>query len=372
MNPLARYHDGRVSAARDVTFAITRDTATPEIIIADGETHDVIDRWPIDDVFEVHGLANRLRLGARGRPDGARLSLTGAPLVEATRKLLPALKNQQANERREQRRLIGIASGALFSLVAAYVFGIPLLARALVPSIPPEWESQLGEATLAQIDQIIGYQGQVTFCDEDPDSLANRAIDRFARTVLADAGSPFTPDVKVVAAYIPNAFALPGGHSYYFSALLEQTETADEFAGVLAHELGHVHHRHGLDGLISTSATGLLVGFVLGDMTGLSVAGGLGAALIDTRFSREAEHEADAFAGAAGARYGFDPAALATLIERVAGDNEAGRFFQVFSTHPLTVERRVALEQLPKPPPGLRAFSDEEWTAIKLMCDRFS
>ena len=41
-----------------------------------------------------------------------------------------------------------------------------------------------------------------------------------------------------------NAFAVPGGHLYLFSGLLLKAQHAGEVAGVIAHELAHVKHRH--------------------------------------------------------------------------------------------------------------------------------
>jgi predicted Zn-dependent protease len=365
--PMARYYDGHTAAPHNVTFAIGRDT-DPQLMIAapDGVQ---LDGWPLADIFEVAARADELRLGARNRPSGARLVMSGDGLVTAARKLLPDLVKQQRADRGEQLRLIGLATGALVSVIVAYMFGVPLLARNIVPLVPAQWEADLGETARQQIDQIVGFDGIAIRCDTDPDSLANRAIRSFATEVMEGTGSPFAPDIQVVYSDIPNAFALPGGSSYYFSALLAQTESPDEFAGVMAHELGHVYHRHGLEGLIESSATGLLVGFVLGDLTGLSVAGGLGAAMIDTRFSRDAERQADQFAAAAGQRMGFNPAALADLLERVAGDSHASQMLQIFSSHPLTADRRAALEAAPPAPAGRQVFSPDEWQAIKTMCD---
>lgn len=364
--PMARYHDGHTASPLDVTFAITRDEA-PHLLIATTEGGE-LDRWPLGDIFEVPARKAELRLGARNRPYGARLVMSGDGLIIAARKLLPDLVKQQRADRGQQLKLIGLATGALVSVIAAYMVGVPLLARYIVPIVPAQWEADLGKTAQGQIDQIIGVAGVVQRCDTDPDSLANRAIRSFANEVMEGTGSPFIPDIQVVRSEIPNAFALPGGGSYYFSALLDQTTSPDEFAGVMAHELGHVYHRHGLEGLIESSATGLLVGFVLGDLTGLSVAGGLGAALIDTNFSREAERQADQFAAAAGHRMGFKPAALADLLERVADDSHASKMLQAFSSHPLTADRRAMLEAAPPPPPGRQVFSPDEWAAIKAMC----
>lgn len=368
MEPVGRYYDGLVAARRHVTFALTRDAAPAELIIADRDTREELDRWPVDAVFEVAGPRDELCLGAADRPYGARLRVPEDEWSTALREAIPGLGRRAQLERGQQRRILGIAVAALASVIAAYVFGVPLLADGVTRLVPPTWETRLGEGARLQIEGMLSNGLGFTACGDGFDA-GNTAIERFAAEVMAESGSPFTPRVTVVRSPLPNAFALPGGQVFYFSGLLERTETADEFAGVLAHELGHVVHRHGMEMLIESSATGLLVGFVLGDMTNLSVAAAAGATLIDSRFSREAEHEADAFAGAAGNRLGFSPLALANLLERVAADDTMSRTLALLSTHPLTDERRAALEALEVAPPTTRpAFSATEWQSIKSMC----
>jgi len=368
MEPTGRYYDGLVATRRYVTFALTRDTAADELIIADRDTREELDRWPVDSVFEVAGLGDELRLGAADRPYGARLRVPSGDWSTALREAIPGLGRRARLERGQQRRILGISVAALASVIAAYVFGIPIVADGVTRLVPPAWETRLGDGARMQIEGMLSNGLGFAACGSDF-STATRAINRFAAEVMAETGSPFTPNVTVVRSPLTNAFALPGGQVYYFSGLLERTETADEFAGVLAHELGHVVHRHGMEMLIESSATGLLVGFVLGDMTNLSVAAAAGATLIDSRFSREAEHEADAFAGAAGNRLGFSPLALADLLERVAADDTMTRTLALLNTHPLTDERRAALAALEVAPSAARpAFSEAEWQAIKTMC----
>lgn len=114
----------------------------------------------------------------------------------------------------------------------------------------------------------------------------------------------------------------------------------------------------------------LLRGYLLMIPTaGISVAGGIGASLIDSRFSREAEREADRFAADAAKRMGFAAAGMVNLIERVAADDEMSKALALLSTHPLTSERRAALEAMAtENAAGTPAFTAEEWAAIKSMC----
>ncbi len=365
----ARYHDGVVAEVHGVTCRLDGVGAGAALTISGLESGTELDRWNAADVFPLHGRRSELRIGVSGKPYGARLVFSGYPDVQQARAMLPALAHRHRQERGRQFRAMALATAALASVVVAYVFGVPLLASRIVGMVPPEWEEHLGETVVAQIEGALKEDAGFEICDPDPQSLANRAIARFAAGAVEGTGTPFTPDIKVIRTAIPNAFALPGGHSFYFSALLDQTQSPDEFAGVMAHELGHVVYRHGMEQLISTSATGLLIGFILGDMTGLSVAGGLGAALIDTRFSREAERQADRFAVDVARRMAFQPAGLTSLLERVAADDQMTEALALLSTHPLTSERRKELESLvatdvsPQP-----AFTDEEWQAIKAMC----
>ena len=367
----ARYSDGAAASVRDVVLALDESVAQPEVIIADRQSYDEIDRWPIDKVFALPSHRSELRVGVEGRPAGARLVFNGPEPVQVALSLFPELPRYRRREAGRELRILGFSTLALASVVLAYVVGVPLIANRVKAVVPPAWELALGSAAQGQIQSIVGSEGGFAVCDYDPTSVANQAIARFTREAMEGTNSPFTPRIDVVRSLIPNAFALPGGHSYYFSALLDVTETPDEFAGVMAHELGHVVHRHGMEGLIASSATGLLVGFVLGDMTNISVAGAVGATLIDSRFSRDAEREADRFAAMTAARLGFDPSALATLLERVAGDSEMSQALAFLSTHPLTAERRAALEAAAREFPATASepvFSDEEWTAIKSMC----
>lgn len=369
MELVARYHDGLVSEVRDVICRLEPGAAGQSLVITDLETRGELDRWNASDVFPLHARRHELRIGVTGKPPGARLAFNGFEPTRAATASLPALAVKHREERGKQYRAMGLATAALVSVVVAYVVGVPLLAGSITRALPPTWEQRLGETVVAQIEQTLKPEAGFEVCDPNPDSVANRAIARFAAQVVEGSGSPFTPDIKVIRTSIPNAFALPGGHSFYFSALLDKTESADEFAGVMAHELGHVVHRHGMEQLISTSATGLLIGFILGDMTGISVAGGIGAALIDSRFSREAEREADRFSADAARRMGFDARALTTLLDRVAGDDEMSKALALLSTHPLTAERKAALEAMAAPDPGATPpFTTAEWQAIKSMC----
>jgi predicted Zn-dependent protease len=366
-----RYHDGLVADAQDVALDYEALGEVGTLLIRPMTGSGVIARWPAADLFSVPTRRDELRLGASGQAAGARVVVRGKSEIARILATLPVLTLKKRAQRGRELRIAATATVALAGVILAYLYGVPLLAGRITALVPPAWEQSLGDTVAAQMEASLGGDnGVLPICDPDPQSLANRAIARFGNEALAGSGSPFDLDIKVVRSDIPNAFALPGGRVYFFSALLEQATTQDEFAGVLAHEVGHVAHRHGMEQLISTAGTGALIGFILGDMTGISVAAGLGATIIDARFSRDAERQADAFAAAVAQRMDFHPAGLADLINRVGGDDAFAQALALLSTHPLTTDRKAALEILAQQrPSGLEPpFSAAEWNAIRTMC----
>lgn len=365
----ARYHDGRMAQVHDVGLDYEARAGSGTLVIraADGTE---LARWPGADLYAIHARSQELLLAATSAPTGARVTIAGAENMARVRATLPILTQRRRQDFAREMRVAVVATLALASVILAYLYGVPLLASRLVTLVPPAWEHSLGETVAQQMEASLDGGAGFELCDPNPKSLANRAIARFGAAVIAETGSPFDLDIKVVRSDVPNAFALPGGRVFFFSSLLNLARTQDEFAGVLAHEIGHVAYRHGMEQLISTAGTGLLIGFILGDMTGISVAAGLGATLIDARFSRAAERQADAFAAQAAQRLDFNPAGMADLINRVSADDQFARALALLNTHPLTEDRKAALDRLGlQRPTGLEPpFTAAEWAAIRAMC----
>jgi Zn-dependent protease with chaperone function len=144
-----------------------------------------------------------------------------------------------------------------------------------------------------------------------------------------------------------NAFALPSGEVVVTDALVALAESEEELLGVLAHELGHLHGRHSLRGLIQGSIVGILVGLWLGDVSAFAT--GLPAFVLQAKYSRDFEREADAYAAALLRANGLGTRPLADLLARLAashGEGDAGASLAAYlSSHPATEERIRALAE---------------------------
>ena len=160
-------------------------------------------------------------------------------------------------------------------------------------------------------------------------------------------------EFRVVDSEVPNAFAIPGGFIFVNRGILERAETASELAGVLAHEIGHVVERHGLEQMAKAQNTSTIVSLVyvlLGRTPGgaeqvaLQVAGSAWMA----KHSREAEREADRVAVVYLARAGIAPRGMPDFFQKLLDEdrNSPNELLAWFSTHPLTEDRIADTEAM--------------------------
>jgi beta-barrel assembly-enhancing protease len=164
-----------------------------------------------------------------------------------------------------------------------------------------------------------------------------------------------------------NAFALPGGFVGVNAGLLLATDTENELAGVLAHEVSHVTQRHIARAMydnqrtsimsMATMLAALLLGAATdmsGDaMTGVVTASQAMAAQRQINFTRSNEHEADRVGMDVLSSAGFDPSGMSTFFEKLSKRYGGQQQYvpAILQTHPVTTERvaeaRARARQLP-------------------------
>ncbi|GAC1620220.1 MAG: M48 family metallopeptidase [Nevskia sp.] len=157
-------------------------------------------------------------------------------------------------------------------------------------------------------------------------------------------------DVKVFDSKQVNAFALPGGKIGVYTGLLKVTQTQDQLAAVIGHEVSHVLAGHANERVSQQYATsaGLQVASIIvgGGVAGqtATAALGLGAQYgVLLPFSRAHESEADLLGLDLMARAGFDPRQAVQLWQNMAavGGDKPPEFA---STHPADATRIQQIE----------------------------
>ncbi|MCC5807953.1 MAG: M48 family metallopeptidase [Opitutales bacterium] len=150
-----------------------------------------------------------------------------------------------------------------------------------------------------------------------------------------------------------NAFAMPGGKVGVFSGLIELSESDDELAVVIGHEIAHVQQRHANQRLSAELIRmGLGVAVAYGatrqdqvDPNLVMAAYGLGTQVgVMLPFGRHHEYEADYKGLLIMARAGYDPYAAVTFWEKMEAASDRGSVPEYLSTHPAPGNRIARLK----------------------------
>lgn len=357
MTGAAIFYDGLKARRHPAVVALEADSLT----VTDG-AGGVLARWLYVELRQQDAPAGCLRLAATTAPELARLDVADAALANEILRRTPQIQSAVRASRTGKASVVFWSIAAAVSLVLTAVYLVPHMAERLVPLVPISVERRLGDAVDNQIRAIFGNEGCST-----PDGDAALGT---LRAALSDGASLPTPiDIAVLHSRIPNAFALPGGRIYVLSGLLEHARDADEVAGVLAHEMGHVAHRDGMRLLLQSSASSFLIGLLFGDVLGGGTLVMLGRTLVDTAYSRDAEAAADAFAADLLLARGQSPKPLAEFLSRLSqefgGDEKR---LAMLSSHPLTEDRKRALSQTEPAVHGKPLLGDSAWQALRTIC----
>ncbi len=154
------------------------------------------------------------------------------------------------------------------------------------------------------------------------------------------AGSKYRYSFHVAEDPAVNALAVPGGHVVVFTGLLRAAESAEEVAGVLAHEISHVERRHALRNLLHGLGWRAILNVALGDFSG-GVWSNMAAELGALGYGRNLELEADLEGLKLLRRAGIPAEGMGAFFERLAAGG--GPRVALLSTHPAGAERLAAL-----------------------------
>lgn len=216
------------------------------------------------------------------------------------------------------RWAVGSLAGVVLVVLATYLWVLPAVAARLAPALPPAFAELISETALSTLD------GQLL----KPSRLsAERQAAIVARTQALAAGTPGVPAYRVLFRSAPaigaNAFALPSGQIVVLDELVKLARDDDDVVAVVAHEIGHVAHFHGMRQLIQSAVVSFVAGAYLGDVS--SLAASLSALVVESSYSREFEFEADRYGGRLLLAGGSSATRLGDMLLRLEMSHGAGQ-----------------------------------------------
>lgn len=316
-----------------------------------------------------------IHLQKGGQDTGERLTVMDGAAHE---RLAPLLLGVRANARRTSLNKWLRVCAAVWLLGLLLWWGFPYATDAAVSLVPVDVEIALGEDVRDQVGAMLARKnaGKVLHCG-NPAGMA--ALDALTERLSHVDESPYPMSVSVINSGIVNAFAAPGGAILVTSGLLEETESPEELAGILAHEMGHVRERHGLRSMAGVYGLQLLGLLFSGNSKGVfgDTAQGLALYMTTSSWSRDFERAADAHAFTLLRKAGLNTQGLSTFFERLEKDAEKDKnlfpALAMLSSHPATAARIAMLREMEqtagKPEYALvSVMSAEDWKAVQNIC----
>ncbi|MFT7413759.1 MAG: putative Zn-dependent protease [Methylophagaceae bacterium] len=241
--------------------------------------------------------------------------------------------------------LLGLIAWPLLS-VHALDIALPEMGDSAGALISPQQEYQIGQSFFWRLQQSVDLI-------DDPE--VNSYLQSLGYRLAANSDAPslnFTffmvPDPSI------NAFAAPGGFIGMHSGLILASQSEDEVASVMAHEIAHITQRHLLRSFEQSKQRSIpmTVAMIAAALLGATVDAKMGTAAImavqaggvqaQINFTRANESEADNLGMLTLVRSGFDALAMPTFFERL---QQTSRFYsssvvpEYLRTHPVTTSR---------------------------------
>jgi len=325
-----RYYDGSSSRQRNVTIVPSSPSALK--VIGDGISFT----YPLSDIKVSSRIGNTRR--HLNFPDGSQCETDDNDAVD---RLLSGIRGEATRRLLHQwESSIGYVLGALLITVALLWLGvnnaIPVLAKRIAFSLPATTERMLGQQALAGLDKTVLEPTRLSL--ERQTEL--KAL--FANmTSSIEGAQDYQIEFRSSRKMGPNALALPSGIVVITDALVNLSKTDNELVAVLAHEIGHLKQRHALRRLLQSSTTGILLIAITGDLSSVASLGAwLPVLLVDTKYSRSFETEADDFSLDYLHRHNIPTQSFADILQRIeSGSGAIGQLPDFISTHPATPER---------------------------------
>jgi putative metalloprotease len=213
-----------------------------------------------------------------------------------------------------------------------------------------------GERALGAVQKgVTGF----TFTDADAAAMSKPAVDKMdAENKVAEPTDPYairltrvfgkytkgefyTLNYKVYLTKDINAFATADGSVRVFSGLMDVMDD-NELIAVIGHEIGHVHNHDSRDAMKALYQKEALIDAAASQSTKVAAVtdsqlAKIGSAMIDSKYSRKQESEADLFAYDFMKKNGYDVNAEESAFRILAKMSEGAQssfIDQMMSSHP--------------------------------------
>ncbi len=250
--------------------------------------------------------------------------------------------------------------GIMLAGIALALSAGPVAAQQRSPGLAPTPDSVEGGLWGAS---DAAERGARSSAERNADPVLNAYVKEIACTVAPE----YCGEVRIYVMDRPvfNATASPNGYIEVWSGLLLRAGSEAGVAFALGHEVGHYAENHSLEqwrstkgwataAMVVTLGAGVAGAYYQVDLSGIGDLAYMTAISSIFTYGRGQEEEADRLGLQRMRTAGYDPRAASELWESLRADRQVSSFPSVrraeawpgvFRTHPLTIERIVALRE---------------------------
>lgn len=281
------WYDGKTSNHVPAVLEVT-DSGRCRVLRTDAKA--LLVDVPRDDVFVPSRIGRTPRF--LSFPGGGKFETTDHDAVDTF------LTNRQSN--RYRRLIYTLESKKSWFITAAIIvvivvfglvrYGIPVASKWVAFLLPSSVGDIASEQTLKMLDKsLFSPSGLDTNRREE-------VLQGFSQVLAAYPNLSINVEFRKGGPIGANAFALPSGKIIFTDEMVQLATHQDELSAVLAHEIGHVVHRHGLRMLIQDSLLAFIAVLITGDASGVAeIFLSLPIVLTERAYARGFEEEADQY-----------------------------------------------------------------------------
>lgn len=345
-----RYYDGRTAHATTVDLEI--EGMNLKLVSPEGT---VLGRWPLSALFRDERQPAAVLIGCGS--DAARVEILDRDFAD---RLPIKAKTWSRRDLMTNKKMI-----YLWLAGAAFFVGLAILARRpiaqfITKQISPEFEQKAAKALLSQLD--------LRKCALTPEQSA--ALQKVFERLVPHTSHRALLKVDLMDSHQVNAYTFPGGHIVLLRGLVKKSDSPEELAGVLAHEIAHAQKRHVMQSIVESMLFVSLLNLAVGDASGmLLIDPATASRLLSLKMGRDMEREADQGAVQILKQAQISHQGFLDFFEKrrleAPGKNMD---LSMISTHPLSDERIQFLKSSPMVDTQPQILSDKEWTVLKGSC----
>lgn len=299
------YYDGKSSQRHACRMYVAEDG----FVKLDGISHGPMAFADLDIPSRVGNTSRTIQL-----PDGGWFETGDNQLLDA----LVKAQRQHAGKlsmhllEHKWRFILPLLALCVMVVYLTVTKGIPFASEHLAHQLSADWSEQLGDSVLARLDDYYFAPSEM------PKAVRQEYRQLLEQYLPADSDFEYTLYFRDGGLIGANAFALPDGSIVLTDQLIELADSKDEVLAVMLHEIGHVEHRHSLRALLESTGVAVLFTLLTGDAEFVQeFVVALPPLLLQAKFSRNHEWQADTYALERMQAEGLDPIHFATIMEKL-------------------------------------------------------